>query len=578
MKETQLALSGPDSSARFNYKWVDSSTPEWTRSIPPIQSKLLARLHKALRECIPALANGTQLSSVSMDREWAEAMKASSVPQFKEHYFNANVLKRYIGADLSDPVAREARAVEKLLESEARCAVSNEQLYDLFNRSWLHALPGVRSKLLRAKKILHDILGEFDWEEFPRACNFSPGATVEWPKVQAQLHNKWASSAYVTRNARPYVHAFRAWCGDVVSGSSWGDYSPDLICDYNVVFTVPKNFERDRTACKPVTWNGFFQKGVGKMIRRRLNRKKLLLPDAQEFHQVLAKIGSRTGALSTLDLSGASDGISLSLIEALLPRSWYRVIADLREEFGKLPSGEFVTWEKVSTMGNGFTFELETALFYALAAASCSRGSLVTLYGDDFIVPTKHVDSVVETMVVCGFEFNREKTFTAGLFRESCGGHYYDGVDVKPFYIKNLPNGFSEVINLHNDIVRWIGDWPRPDHRFFRVWRICREIVPRKAWGPPGKTGVLWAEWDDCRPVYISAKQAFVVHGCARVTRTWIDDSHIGSYLQNLWEKGEEIDDTNHSSYRETGTSERWCKLYVDRVQWKRLTAETLCT
>ena len=190
----------------------------------------------------------------------------------------------------------------------------------------------------------------------------------------------------------------------------------------------------------------------------------------------------------------------------------------------------------------------------------------------------KYVDKVVEVMSFCGFEFNREKTFTTGPFRESCGGHFWGGVDVKPFYIKNLPNDVVDVINLHNDVVRWYGRYPREGDRFFRVWQRCREIVPRKTWGPPGLQGVLWAEWDDCRPVYHKAEQAFSVCQASAISVVEFNDGCVGRYLQNLWEKSDDIEDINHSSYRETGEELRWVLRYVDRAQWNRVTAETLCT
>lgn len=546
-------------------------------SFKPLSLGVLKQLHKELGLVFPDLLNVSALSSQKMDGEFQNALASTTSGDFKDHYLEANVLKRFQSTKSDDMKAREDAAVRILLESEVRCAVSNEQLYGVLSedRAWVPT--HVRSRLLRAKKILHGLLGDFDWEELPRACNFSPGATTEFSRKTSAIHNKWALSTQITPKALPYLWAFQGWAGlDLLP-----DYDRNqVLCLYNEVFTVPKNFERDRTACKPVTWNAFFQKGVGKMVKRRLQRKKqLLLPDAQVYHQVLARIGSATGAISTLDLKGASDGICLALVSELFPASWVKVLFDLREEYGKLPDGTIVQWEKLSTMGNGFTFEVETALFYALAAACCSDGSLVSVYGDDIIVPTRYADEVIELMLYCGFEMNREKTFTTGSFRESCGGHYYAGVDVKPFYITELPSDMNDVINLHNDIMRWVGGYPREGSRFFNVWRRCRSLVPRSAWGPPGKQGCLWAEWDDCRPEYCPNLKAFKVKGVAWEMVQHDISNGIGGYLQKLWERDHEpTDASEHSSYRETGERIKGCWLIVDRAQWKRVTAETLCT
>lgn len=547
-------------------------------SFRPPAAGVLKSLHKALHEEFPMLCDVSRLNGAYMDLEFKKAVASSSVGDFKRHYLMANVLKRFQSSDPGSANARAEQALSHLLASEERCKVSNSLLAGCLSddRAWVPT--HIRSRLLRAKKILHEILGgTFPWEELPRACNFSPGATTEFPRSTAAIHNKWALSAQITPKALPYLWAFQGWAGlDLLP-----DYDKNqVLCMYNKVFTVPKNFERDRTACKPVTWNAFFQKGVGKMVKRRLQRtKKLLLPDAQEYHQVLARIGSATGALATLDLKGASDGISLALVDELFPAQWAKVLFDLREEYGLLPNGEIIQWEKLSTMGNGFTFEVETTLFYALAAACCSNDSLVSVYGDDLIVPTRYADDVTELMMYCGFEMNREKTFLSGLFRESCGGHFYAGVDVKPFYITNLPSNMNDVVNLHNDIVKWSGGYPARGERFHHIWRRCREIVPRAAWGPPGKQGVLWAEWDDCRPVYCPSLQAFRVQGMAWETVTTDISDGIGGYLQKLWERDDEpTGASSHATYRETGTVVRGCHMLVDRAQWNRATVETLCT
>ena len=547
-------------------------------SFRPLADGVLNSLHRAMGRVFPELGDPALLSSAKMDVEFESALGSFGVDDFKRHYLEANVLKRFQAEDPKTVQSRRDQAVENLLSSEVRCRVSNEQLVGVIsqNRAWVPS--HIRSRLFRAKKILHEILGtSFPWEELPRACNFSPGATTEFPRKSAAIHNKWALSTQITPKALPYLSAFMGWAGlDLLP-----DYTKTpVICQYNEVFTVPKNFERDRTACKPVTWNAFFQKGVGKMVKRRLQRKKsLLLPDAQEYHGVLARIGSATGGLATLDLKGASDGISLALIDELFPEQWSRVLFDLREEYGLLPSGEIIQWEKLSTMGNGFTFEVETALFYALAASCCRSTSLVSVYGDDIIVPTQYADDVSELMMYCGFELNREKTFTTGLFRESCGGHYYRGVDVKPFYITNLPNNINDVVNLHNDIVKWTGGYPREGSRFFEIWRCCRGMVPRAAWGPPGKQGCLWAEWDDCRPVYCPNLQAFKVKGMAWSMEETDISNDVGGYLQKLWERDDEpTDASSHSSYRKAGEVVKGCWLLVDRAQWSRATVETLCT
>lgn len=565
-------------------KVTDRSPP---RLLPAQLRSRLAPLHRALRAAIPELDGRAPLSSSSMDEAFHRAISSVTVSEAKQHYLDANLMKRYVGADLSDASSRVNNAVDALLDSEVRCRYTNQVFaggLDLSNAHIpLHLLPVLK----RARRIVGGILGRFDMDAFPRACGFTPGATTEFPRRGAALHHKWARAAHVTLRAVPYAEAFIAW-------ANLPGFGRDLIIDQrNSVFTVPKNFERDRTACRPVSWNGFLQKGVGTMIRRRAARVEgLLQPDAQHYHRVLAKVGSATGLLSTRDLKGASDSIALAVVECLVPPDWCKVLFDLREPEGVLPDGRVVCWEKISSMGNGFTFELETILFYALVRACCRKESLVSVYGDDIIFPTRHVELVDEVLSFCGFEINREKSFSQGLFRESCGGHYFGGEDVKPFYLQDMPRTLGDVINLHNDIVRWHVGYPRPDTRWFQTWRTCRQIVPRSFWGPSGVEGTLWCEWDEARPTYVPEYQAFRVASTTLAIESTEDLSGpldpdveqsasfvFGAYLQKLWMKDPEPWQSSETSkFRTTGAIEKSAWLYVDRVQWNRLTAETLCT
>jgi hypothetical protein len=526
-----------------------------------------------------------------MDEYLQVALGAEDSRAMKDNYLLASVFKRYQSTDTGNVEARVSAAIDKLIDSELKCAETNRVFAGGLDRSNARIPMNYLPLLARARKHVSRILGRFRLDELPTACNFTPGATTEFTRKSGQLHNKWSKATHCTSRARPYVEAFMRW-------SKIPDLQRDItINERNTVFTVPKNFDRDRTACKPVTWNGFLQLGLGTMLRRRLRKEGLLQPDAQEYHGVLAKVASIVPGLVTRDLASASDCVAVGLLEALLPDEWFRVIMDLREPTGLLPDGSTVWWEKVSSMGNGFTFELETLVFYALVKACCSRESLVSVYGDDILFPAPHADRVDELLSFCGFEINLSKSFgPPSLFRESCGGHYFRGDNVKPFYITRLPATIGQIINLHNDVVRWVGDRPRPDHFLFDIWRLCREIVPREYWGPAPHQGVLWAEWDEARPNYHVDYQAWEV-GCisfeprsedlGELMESIGDDDGppvhpekiLGAYLQKLWCCDPlPWESTETSFYRSMTDREVRVWTYFDRTQWKRLTAETLCT
>jgi hypothetical protein len=106
-------------------------------------------------------------------------------------------------------------------------------------------------------------------------------------------------------------------------------------------------------------------------------------------------------------------------------------------------------------MGNGFTFPLETLIFFSLAQACCESEDYekVSVYGDDIIVPVYAVPLLTKVLTSCGFLVNASKSFSSGPFRESCGKDYLLGTDVRPCYIKDALSGQSCFV-LHNFYMR----------------------------------------------------------------------------------------------------------------------------
>jgi hypothetical protein len=127
-----------------------------------------------------------------------------------------------------------------------------------------------------------------------------------------------------------------------------------------------------------------------------------------------------------------------------------------------LPSGELRKFNMFSSMGNGYTFCLETILFSAMVMASMclhGLGKLKALdsaiYGDDLVVPSVVVPTLLEILEYYGFKVNNEKTFFTGPFRESCGKDYYMGSDVTPVYYRARPKTPCDILKLHNSLYSW---------------------------------------------------------------------------------------------------------------------------
>lgn len=217
--------------------------------------------------------------------------------------------------------------------------------------------------------------------------------------------------------------------------------------------------------------NIWLQLQVGRHIRGRLRKYGVDLDD-QTVNQRRARFGSRTGLLSTIDLRSASDAIATELVNKLLPTPWVCLLHELRSVNTLWPDGQWRKNEKFSSMGNGFTFELESLLFYAICSAMSEN---VSVYGDDIVVPTENYSRVTEMLEFCGFEVNTSKSYSTGLFRESCGGDYFGGFSCTPVFLRSLPRTVEDVVLLHNQVFRFCREsgllvW-QPFGKLLRKWR-----------------------------------------------------------------------------------------------------------
>jgi hypothetical protein len=111
-------------------------------------------------------------------------------------------------------------------------------------------------------------------------------------------------------------------------------------------------------------------------------------------------------------------------------------------------------------MGNGYTFELESVIFYGLALAVREaygvEDTRVSVYGDDIICPVSMAEPLIRVLRDVGFVPNQKKSFWSGPFRESCGKHFYSGHDVTPFYVRRPVDNLQELFLLHNNLYRWL--------------------------------------------------------------------------------------------------------------------------
>lgn len=252
-----------------------------------------------------------------------------------------------------------------------------------------------------------------------------------------------------------------------------------------VVEFVPKNAKTHRSIVKEPSLNTMIQLALGDYMAKRLHAFGIDIRN-QEINKSLAKEGSLTGELGTLDLSSASDTISMEIVHELLPLEWAFMLNSCRTD-KVLLDAERVDLEKFSSMGNGYTFPLETLIFWALASSAAEDG-FASVYGDDIIVGTHSVNRVMRLLEVCGFEINRKKSYWTGSFRESCGGDFLRGIDIRPYYHKKVVTGM-ELFKMHNFYVR--------HHNPEMAERVLAHIHPSlRIYGPDGYgDGHLLGDW-----------------------------------------------------------------------------------
>jgi len=365
---------------------------------------------------------------------------------FRDDYLVVSYLSKWKG--LVTGIDQKAVALDGFAAAELQCKQTNERLRKSLRGDYN---PRVEPIITLAVRKIGDILAPFNPMDAMRMCGWSGGSTATLSGPDANIVRKIDPAKgriSVTRRALPYlklqIEADPAWVQAILRKEVDGPVSllPDVfgICEFNRITTVPKDATKDRTIAAEPTGNIFLQKGVGNLLRLILRKRCGVDLDDQRPNQRYALLGSKSGRYATLDLKSASDTVSKELVKQLLPFEWFELLDQLRSPKGIL-DGEEIEYEKFSSMGNGFTFELESLIFYALAVAvvqhlGCSGRVLV--YGDDIVIPSEADATLREILLYCGFQVNSEKSYATGYFRESCGSHYWLGRDVCPVYQKEV--------------------------------------------------------------------------------------------------------------------------------------------
>ncbi len=364
----------------------------------------------------------------------------------------------------------EAKAWKKFTAMNHHC--EHYRLSEKVNSSWDDELIGEFKNQL-ARMLFPRPDSTFEYYDILSEARNGPGASINVSGCDG--YSKLFSSKGSTTNLflSKYLEYFFS------SNSRWRDAlsfrrehygDPEKVEGSKLSF-VPKNRDIMRSICTEPSLNMFYQLGLGTLLERRLKAYSGIDLSTQPCkNRLLAERGSVDGSFATIDLASASDTISVSLLREVLPKNLFEVLMKLRCKQTTYKK-ESVALHMVSTMGNGFTFPLQTIIFTCAVLAVYRIHGKDTLhpfgdslgnygvFGDDIIVETSMFRPVCRLLGMLGFFVNEDKSFSEGPFRESCGVDFFMGVNIRGVYVKTLRSeqSLAVLVNRLNEFTSRTG-------------------------------------------------------------------------------------------------------------------------
>jgi hypothetical protein len=364
-------------------------------------------------------------------------------------------LKKYITSDASRSDDLEELAFlefEKVNESLAE--YRNFTFPDFDGRDQYSRFSPVEDVLIKARCLMRAVLTPFTEDEWHMCCKNSSGVSQGVSFADTSMEAKFTFPITVTERSKPlFLDALGSDPELRMAIESFNRNHPvgdalEIVRGSRATTVEKKNDERRVITIEP-TGNMYLQQGQMEMMYARMRSFFLdvaLLPDE---HKVRAFIASITGRDATIDWKHASNCVLIELCRWLTPPKWFRAWDAIRSPYTTI-RGREIRLNMFSTMGNAVTFPLETLVFWTIAHGCrqhrLNRGTaypemgelkVCSVFGDDCILPVEDVPLFREVLTSVGFIMNDEKSFYGSeSFRESCGGDYYSGRNVRPYSIR----------------------------------------------------------------------------------------------------------------------------------------------
>jgi hypothetical protein len=296
--------------------------------------------------------------------------------------------------------------------------------------------------------------------------------------------------------------SIRLYRGALSGAGLWAEAEMQRFKTYGFVsvkgsklFFAPKNREISRTCGTEANMDMLIQKAIGAFLEQGLEAATgINLSTQPDLNRELARLGSEEwegqDPFCTTDLISASDCISLTLVDRVIVNPVLRhAMMATRAKLAVLPDGKCVELKMMSTMGNGFTFPLQTLLFASAVRAVYQLMGIPLVvngirnygvFGDDIVVRKRANVFLNRMLTKLGFRVNEEKSFSNGPFRESCGHDYFKGRNVRGVYVKTLethPQIYSVINRLHRWSA-WHGIDVSGTTKLLLSWTSGKPLVP----------------------------------------------------------------------------------------------------
>lgn len=240
---------------------------------------------------------------------------------------------------------------------------------------------------------------------------------------------------------------------------------------------VRKDATKSRSICMEPNVFMYFQQEVMRWMVQHMDSGPIgqfvTLRDQRRSREA-AVHGSKYLCTDTIDLSSASDSVSVDLVKRVFPKDWLFYLLATRSSTVELPGDiGMVKVLKFAPMGSAVCFPVQCILFTAICvyagllheaglseagSRTFSQGDVrdyikhryfasrsdktpfslwkfepPVVYGDDIACDSRHTVHVTSILQRLGFQVNITKSFTgAQSFRESCGVFAFEGEDITP--------------------------------------------------------------------------------------------------------------------------------------------------